>query len=253
MRKFVDAFEKLKNVNFIDSIGLEELRKMHVDKESLVEFKEIRELVLEVAAGASAGIAGGALTALGAYGAATVFGAASTGTAISALSGAAATNATLAFFGGGSLAAGGLGMAGGAAVLGGLVVGPALLVMGLITEAQASKQLDLAKENAAKADEIEAELCLISSKCDAIRRRANMFYAFISRLDVRFIPQILRLEDIIDSEGVDYSKFSQNSQETVVKALSLAKSIKSLIDTPILTEDGTLTDQSEKVIETIRL
>ena len=47
---------------------------------------------------------------------------ASTGTSIASLSGAAATNATLAFFGGGSLAAGGLGMAGGTAVLGGLDV-----------------------------------------------------------------------------------------------------------------------------------
>lgn len=46
------------------------------------------------------------------------FGAASTGTAISSLSGAAATNATLAWLGGGSLAAGGGGMAAGTAVLG---------------------------------------------------------------------------------------------------------------------------------------
>ena len=60
---------------------------------------------------------------------ASTFAAASTGTAIATLSGAAATNATLAFFGGGSLAAGGLGMAGGTAVLGGLVAGPALCVI----------------------------------------------------------------------------------------------------------------------------
>lgn len=57
---------------------------------------------------------------------------ASTGTAISTLSGAAATNATLAWFGGGSLATGGLGMAGGTVVLGGLVAVPAIIIMGLI-------------------------------------------------------------------------------------------------------------------------
>ncbi len=45
-------------------------------------------------------------------------GTASTGTAISALSGAAATKATIAWLGGGALAAGGLGIAGGTAVLG---------------------------------------------------------------------------------------------------------------------------------------
>ena len=83
----------------------------HVDKESFKELKEMSQFVATVAAGASAGITGGALTAIGAYGAATTFASASTGTAIATLGGAAASNATLAFFGGGSIAAGGLGMA----------------------------------------------------------------------------------------------------------------------------------------------
>lgn len=48
---------------------------------------------------------------------ATTFGVASTGTAISALSGAAATSATLAWLGGGALAAGGGGMAAGSALI----------------------------------------------------------------------------------------------------------------------------------------
>ena len=53
-------------------------------------------------------------------------GTASTGTAISSLSGVAATNATLAWLGGGTLAAGGLGMAGGAIVLGAIGIAGAV-------------------------------------------------------------------------------------------------------------------------------
>ena len=52
-------------------------------------------------------------------------GTASTGTAISTLSGAALTKATLAWLGGGALAAGGLGVAGGVVVLGAIGVGGA--------------------------------------------------------------------------------------------------------------------------------
>ena len=63
-------------------------------------------------------IAGGSL-AIGSWALVTTLGSASTGAAISGLSGVAATNATLAWFGGGALAAGGAGMAGGMAVLGG--------------------------------------------------------------------------------------------------------------------------------------
>jgi len=65
------------------------------------------------------GLAGttGALTGFTVTTLVAAFGTASTGTAISGLSGAAATNATLAWLGGGSLAAGGGGVAAGAAVL----------------------------------------------------------------------------------------------------------------------------------------
>lgn len=66
----------------------------------------------------------GGSAALGAWTLVSVIGSASTGTAISTLSGVAATNATMAWFGGGSLAAGGAGMAGGFWVLGGIVAAP---------------------------------------------------------------------------------------------------------------------------------
>jgi hypothetical protein len=73
------------------------------------------------AAGA-AGATTAAVTAVGAWGAA------GTGTAIIELSGAAATNATLAWFGGGSIASGGLGMGVGATVLS---AGGAAVAMGI--------------------------------------------------------------------------------------------------------------------------
>jgi hypothetical protein len=74
-----------------------------------------------------AGVLAGAAFYAGATSLIAAFGAASTGTAISSLGGIAATNATLAWFGGGSLAAGGFGMAGGSVVLTG---GLTLVVIG---------------------------------------------------------------------------------------------------------------------------
>lgn len=120
---FLNVFTQIKNVDFKETEGLDELHRLHIDKQEFVELRSMAHFAGSVAGGAVAGTAGGALAAFGAYGAAQALAFASTGTAISALSGAAATNATLAFFGGGSLAAGGLGMAGGTAVLGGLVAG----------------------------------------------------------------------------------------------------------------------------------
>ena len=69
----------------------------------------------------------------------TMLGSASTGTALSALSGAAAYNATMAAFGGGTLAAGGLGVAGGAWVLTGIAVIPAVAFAAWSTRSKAKE------------------------------------------------------------------------------------------------------------------
>ena len=247
---FVSAFEKIKNIDFTSSVGLEELEKLHIDQKDFEELKELGNFAIQVAGGVTAGAAGGALTAIGAYGAAQTF-AASTGTAIASLSGAAATNATLAFFGGGSLAAGGLGMAGGMMVLGGLVAGPALLVMGLITGAKSQEKLDQALINKAQAEEIMEALHVASDQCSAIRRRAYLFYSLLAHLDTYLLPLVWQMEDIIAKEGTDYRTYSPESKKVIMAAASNAGSVKAVLDVPILTDDGSLTEQSGEIVDKI--
>ena len=108
INRFVRAFSQIHNIELSTSRGIEELRRLNISKEELEEMKKMVNFSLEMSLGVAQGSVAGGLAALGAYGGAMTFGVASTGTAISGLAGAAATNATLAFLGGGSLAAGGL-------------------------------------------------------------------------------------------------------------------------------------------------
>ena len=247
---FVNTFEKIKNVDFTDSVGIDELKNLHLDAASFKELKELGNFAANVAGGAAAGAVGGAMTAFGAYSAAMTFATASTGTAISTLSGAAATNATLAFFGGGSLAAGGLGMAGGIAVLSSLVAGPALAVMGLITDAKAQEKVNKALENKAEADAVVESLNAASYQCTAIRRRTYMFYTMLAHLDAQFLPLVWKMQHIVETEGTDYRQYSKDSKKIVASAAATACSIKAILDTPILNEEGELTEASAKLIET---
>lgn len=249
---FVESFEKLKNVELSNSVGLDELGKFKIDKAALEELREMGSFASSFASGAAGGALGGALTAFGAYSAAMTFGAASTGTAIAALSGAAATNATLAFFGGGAIAAGGLGMAGGAAVLGGLVAAPALLVLGFVTGAKASKNLDNAYSNLSEARKFEAEMETAAVACNGIRRRAYMFYRLLVRIDAIFAPLILQMQNIIEKSGVDFSTYTDDEKHTIAAAASMAGSVKAILDTAILTEDGKLTEESAKVASEVK-
>lgn len=251
VQAFIKSFERIKNLELADSLGLDELRRLHIDKESMAELKEMQRFATAVAGGLTAGVAGGALTAFGAYNAAMTFASASTGTAISTLSGVAAKNATLAFFGGGAIGYGGAGMAGGAVVLGGMVAGPALLVMGFVMGKKAEAKLEQAKANEAQAAEICQELNNAAFQCDAIRRRTAMFYTMLARLDARFLPLVFALEDVLANEGDDYSQYSDDAKSTVLRAATMAGSVKALLDTPILTEDGELTEESATLLESL--
>ena len=136
-RQYIFNEENDNATDDIDSKLEEELGLGDVDFEDLLEIKNQVLKIEELAGGTVAALGSGALAGFGAFGGAGMLASASTGTAISSLSGVAATNATLAWFGGGSLAAGGLGMAGGMAVLGGIVAGPVLAVAGGIFAAKA--------------------------------------------------------------------------------------------------------------------
>lgn len=253
IKPFIDSFEKLHNVELSESVGMDELQNFHMDVESFGELKKMEMMASSLLKGTAGGAALGAITAYGAYGGAMMFGAASTGTAIASLSGAAATNATLAFLGGGALSVGGLGMAGGTAVLGGLVAGPALAVMGFVVGAKAGANRDKAYTNLAKAMEYKEEMKTAEMLCRGIRMRADMFDRLLIRLDSLFSPLVYELEQIIVSTGTDFKMFSKEQKYVIAKALSLASALKSVLDTPILTKDGKLTPESEKIVEKIQV
>ncbi|KLI29719.1 hypothetical protein [Brachyspira hyodysenteriae] len=251
IKRFIDSFEKLKNVDISDSVGIDEINKLKFDK---AYFDELKESSLQVTSMLAGGIGGaGALAAFGAYSATMAFGAASTGTAIASLSGVAATNATLAFLGGGSLAAGGLGMAGGMAVLGGLVAGPALAVMGFVTLGASSKKLDDAYSNLAEANKISEELETLRVSTNFIRRRAQMFERLLIRVDSLYSKAIDNLEEVIDEFGTDYSSYSEDAKKVVASNIKLTQTIKAILDTPILTDNGSISEESTRLLETCKL
>lgn len=249
MKDFVQAFSELKHVDFRDSVGMEELRNFTPGSEVLGELNQASIHAVEIASGAVGGLAGGGAAALGAYGAVGLLGTASTGTAIAGLSGAAAANATLAWLGGGSLAAGGLGIAGGTIVLGGIVAAPALFIFGAYVESKADEALAKARsyreEAKAFAESCENTIALLN----AIQTRAGQIVSVLDQLDGRFCQSVLGLKKILQEQGNDWRTYSTATKKQVGESALLAKTLKVIMDTPLLREDGTLTRESEKMLE----
>lgn len=228
---FIDLFGRIRNIKLGDSVGLEELQNLRFEAEDMNALKEMNSVVLATFQGGVSGVGLGALAAFGAY------------------NGAAATNATLAFLGGGSLAAGGLGIAGGTAVLGGIVAAPILVVMGFSMSSKAKANKEKAYSNYAEAKKFSEEVDNIVTVCNAIKNRAYMFTDLLRKLkDDAFAPSLEMLKQVIDSSGTDFDCYGQREKEIVGINLAIAKAVKTIIDTPILTQDGALTDESEKLL-----
>ena len=237
---FVVTFSKIKNVDYQQGI----IRDGTLPDVSVDQIREVREVVLrmeEVIGGGALAGGASALAGLATFGSVGVLATASTGTAIAGLSGAAATNATLAWLGGGSLAAGGFGMAGGAAVLGGIVAAPVLLVGGLMMASKAEEAKESAQSNRRKARAAATAMEEAEVAARDIGRKATQVRNVLKRLQDYLCSDLEALEDLV-SVSTDYRTYDEEEKELVCRTASLAVTAKNLAETPLLEEDGSITN-----------
>ncbi len=244
--RFVSLFEQIRGV---DVTGVAAADKIEWSPEELEEMKQLSGHAAEVVAGGFGAIGSGALVGMASYGGATMLASASTGTAISSLAGVAATNATLAWFGGGSLAAGGLGMAGGMAVLGGIAAGPVLAVAGGLMAAKARENLANARGNYALATEQEAELDAAGAVVNGIHKVAGQVIGVVSAMDERMTTVLDQFALVIEKHGTDFYQYPDYAKRQVYLAVQFAKCVKILLETPILTKDGAVDDGYKESLE----
>lgn len=243
--KDMDKSSRIKEYEILDSVGIntDTIQKMNrLDMEATTALKSTATVG---ALGAAAAMGTPALVSSAVGALAT----ASTGTAISTLSGAAATNATLAWLGGGSLAAGGTGVAGGAAVLSALTAGATagigLVAAGLIASTYYSKKLTEAKEYQKNVETHVVDMELLWGILDSIKQRTEELKSVTMQLEKRLKNELEYLEPL----AVDFST-NNNYYNTVFQRTGLlAKSMSELAQAPLLDEDGNASIKSAQIIQ----
>ena len=202
INEFVNEFEKIKNVKLVGEPLTDNLVFDSFSPENINSVKQVSLNAKEIVLGGSGAIGAGALTGWAVYGGVMKIGAASTGTLISTLSGAAASNATLAWLGGGSLAAGGGGIAAGTMVLGGLITAPILLVMGALMEKKADKNLSQAKMEKMKAVKYSKEIKNAVITLDKIEHISNEYIHIIKEMQVLLESRMTFLRLLVSGKNI---------------------------------------------------
>lgn len=249
--EFIDAFSVLKNIDLIHTPELDKLNLGEFSSEVLNGLKNDYELLKSSGLGLGAGLGSGAALAFGAYNGTMLLASASTGTAISTLSGAAATNATLAWLGGGTLAAGGGGVALGTMILGGIVTGPALAIFGHIMGNKAEEALNNARINLEQARTIRDQAKLTATQLGAIETVTKLANEVFSTVSTHLRHAVHDLKRIIQTEGVSYRDYSAEQKQSVMQAVKFAQLLKAMIDTPILDQNGALVQDTESRVKDI--
>lgn len=245
---FKDAFARLKHVDLAELADLGE----HAAA-GLPSGTRPRPLGLEAADAWSAltAVAGSAVASAGAsaatYAAVGAFATASTGTAISGLSGAAASSATLAWLGGGSLAAGGGGVAAGTAVLAGIFAAPVVLTAVGLLEWRFRRVRRVQRESAVELASAAAECTAAEADSAAVRERGGQVRLLIDGLGAELRHRLPRLRALID-RGTDYAAYTPEQRAEVAVLVALAGTIAHVMAVPLADDEGRVTDTSARVV-----
>ena len=79
-----------------------------------------------------------------------------------------------------------------------------------------------------------------------------MFNRFLLSLNAVFEPLVYEMGEIIKGKGTDFREFSEDEKNTIAEAMAMAGAIKSILDTPILDDEGNLATESEKIVGATR-
>ncbi|MGH9009135.1 MAG: hypothetical protein ACRDYF_04720 [Acidimicrobiia bacterium] len=241
---FRDVYSRLQNVSLADLADLDgppeaERPDVELEQVRISAAGAVGAFLGGTAAGAGAGAL--AFTAVGA------FAAASTGTAISSLSGAAATGATLAWLGGGSLAAGGGGVAAGTAVLASVVALPVIAVTGVFMELQGRREKRKQREVAAQLRQAAAELELQEAIGSALCQHSRDIRLVLKRLRGALAPRIESLAALVDNKA-DYRLFSAEEELALAASVGLVTAAVSVMQVPLIDEGGLVPDLSRRTL-----
>lgn len=165
--------------------------------------------------------------------------------ATSSLSGAAATNATLAWLGGGSLAAGGGGMAAGSVVLGTITATTtgvfALAAAGIVASAYYSKKYTEATAYLEEVRKARAKAKIGWTAMEAINQRAMELESVMKQLGKRINEKLLYLEPLI----YDFSTKDEYYLNTFRETSLLVKALSEVAQVPLIDRNGTISKESQ--------
>lgn len=249
--QFLNAYDKVKHIRVENTIGMDEIAKFTIDQKDEIELKKLTDIYSSSIKSGATGAAAGAVIALAANGGLAV---------VTSELGVAGSVFAMGEF---SAAAGIVGSAlsfGAAITPLAAIAAPVILFTGISASIKADENLEKAETAYAEAMAASEKMKNSEILCDAITKRADMFDDLLNRLDGMFAPCTGLLEGLVrKKEGIFFKKkitsddFTKDELELISVTRALAGAVKNIINTPMLSEDGTPSNESENIYNDMSL
>ncbi|MDD6402359.1 MAG: NINE protein [Lachnospiraceae bacterium] len=247
IKQFLQSYDKIKHINFKESVGINEISKFAIDNQEAIQLREMSNIYQSALSSGATGAATGAVIALAASG------------SLPLVTGVLSTAGTALVAGEVGVAAG---LAGSALSFGAAmtplaaIAAPVILFTGISSSIKADENLEKARCMYAEAEAACEKMETAETLCRAIVRKADMFDGVLGELNVMFAECARLLDGVVkkktglfNNKKVSSSDFTEEELKLIAVTRALAGAVKSVIDTPILSKDGVLTNESENVYQ----
>ena len=135
----------------------------------------------------------------------------------------------------------------GMVTLGGMIAGPFLAVGGMVLASKAKKATADAGTNIGTINAAVEQIKNKQLATEAAFYRVYTILSVLGRLDERFTPLLAKVQRLVVISH-DYTSYPDKDKKIVMIAAMLAKTIKNVMETSILDDNGMITTASEQIV-----
>lgn len=247
MKQFLNSYDKVKHIQVKESVYINEISEFSIEQQDALQIREMTNIYSQSFASSVAGAAAGSAIALAASGILPVV------TGELALAGTAFTMGEIGMAAGFASSA----LSFGAAMTPlAAVAAPALLFTGISASFKADENLEKANTMYAEAELAVEKMKISETLCGAISEKSEMFEDLLKKLNPMFAECTALMDGVVRKKmrkagggQLKAENFTEEELKLIAVARALAGAVKTVIDTPILSEKGDISAEAEKVYD----
>lgn len=124
-------------------------------------------------------------------------------------------------------------------------------IVGAVTSSivdDSKRNLEQARIQAKQAEAIATQAETIGLAYQGITERVRRMADVLTKLNILFYKGIQESEKLIEKNGTDKCKYTEEERKTLAACINMAGAVKSILDTPIIDKDGVVTQKSLEAI-----